>query len=144
MNGSIDRINKGQSLVEFALVLPMLLLLLMGIFDLGRAVYYFSTISNAANEAARYGAIYHCDESGIEDVARQFAIGLDDSLQFDGISKEFIIIEDVSVPEYITVSLSYDFLPATPLIGKFLGEEGFIHIHKEAVQRIEQPISCGN
>ena len=134
--------NKGQSLAEFALTLPLLMLLIMGVFDLGRAVYYFSAISNAANEAARYGAIYHCDESGIEDVARQFAIGLDDSLQFDGIRKESIVIEDVTVPEYIYVSLTYDFLPATPLIGKFLSEDGIIQIHKEAVQRIEQPINC--
>lgn len=40
----------GQSLVEFAIVLPVLLLLVVMIFDLGRAVYYSSAIHNAARE----------------------------------------------------------------------------------------------
>jgi hypothetical protein len=44
----------GQSLVEFALVLPVLILILYGIFDLGRAFYVLVTISNASREGARY------------------------------------------------------------------------------------------
>jgi hypothetical protein len=48
--------SRGQSLVEFALVLPILLLLLAGAIDLGRA--YFSAISleNAVKEGAFFGA----------------------------------------------------------------------------------------
>ena len=45
---------KGQSLVEFALVLPILLLIIMGVFDLGRLFY----IKVALNSAAREGAYY--------------------------------------------------------------------------------------
>ena len=40
----------GQSAVEFALVLPILLLLLMGMFDFGRAFYYYNAVANAARE----------------------------------------------------------------------------------------------
>ncbi len=42
----------GQSLVEFAILLPVFLLIVVVIFDLGRAVYYYSVIFNAAREGA--------------------------------------------------------------------------------------------
>ncbi len=45
--------QKGQSLVEFALVLPLFVLILVGIFDIGRAFFAYIAISNAAREGAR-------------------------------------------------------------------------------------------
>ncbi|OGO60464.1 MAG: hypothetical protein A2032_01530 [Chloroflexi bacterium RBG_19FT_COMBO_49_13] len=47
----------GQTLVEFALVLPLFVLIIAGIFDLGRAFYASITITNAAREGARYGTL---------------------------------------------------------------------------------------
>lgn len=49
--------SRGQSLVEFALILPVLLLLLFGILDLGRGVYAYNTISNAAHQGARVASV---------------------------------------------------------------------------------------
>lgn len=46
----------GQSLVEFALALPLLLVMLLGLADLGRAFYYTSAIANAARAGAAYAA----------------------------------------------------------------------------------------
>jgi len=51
------RISRGQSLVEFALVLPIFMLLLFGLIDMGRYVYLNSTLSQAAREAARVAAV---------------------------------------------------------------------------------------
>ena len=48
---------RGQSLVEFALVLPIFLLLLFGIVDAGRYVFLNSTLSNAAREGVRLGSV---------------------------------------------------------------------------------------
>jgi Flp pilus assembly protein TadG len=48
---------KGQALVEFALVLPLFLLLVFGLIDMGRLVYMNSTISQAAREATRVAAV---------------------------------------------------------------------------------------
>jgi Flp pilus assembly protein TadG len=45
--------HHGQSLVEFALVLPLLALLLLGSVDLTRAFYYYLALQNASREAAR-------------------------------------------------------------------------------------------
>jgi hypothetical protein len=45
--------QRSQALIEFALVSPVLLLLLFGIVDIGRAVFYFDTVDHAAREGAR-------------------------------------------------------------------------------------------
>ena len=50
--------QRGQSLVEFALSSVVLLLLVGGLVDIGRAIYISEAISNAAREGARHGAWY--------------------------------------------------------------------------------------
>jgi hypothetical protein len=50
--------SRGQSLVEFALVLPLLVIVLSGILTLGIGVFYQQQLTNAAREAARYAAIH--------------------------------------------------------------------------------------
>lgn len=57
--------NSGQTLAEFALVLPMVILLLLALFDAGRAVYAYNAITNAAREGARL-AIVNQDEATIQ------------------------------------------------------------------------------
>ncbi len=57
--------ENGQSLVEMALITPILILLLIGAADLGRAFYAYTAITNAAREGARYGASYPSNSSGI-------------------------------------------------------------------------------
>jgi len=44
---------KGQGLVEFALLLPILVLIIFGVLELGRAFFAFIAITNAAREGAR-------------------------------------------------------------------------------------------
>lgn len=45
--------QRSQALIEFALVSPVLLLLLFGVIDIGRAVFYYDTLGHAAREGAR-------------------------------------------------------------------------------------------
>ena len=112
--------NSGQSLLEFAITMPLLLLLVMGVFDLGRGIYYYSAIHNAAREGARYGAINHCDVTGIKNRAKQMA-GLGDGL----VVKE---PQKFSTPEglldRIKVTVEFTFEPVTPLVGDFLAAKG--------------------
>jgi Flp pilus assembly protein TadG len=49
--------SHGQGLVEFALVFPLIVLLFFGIFDLGRGVFAYNTIANAARQGARVAAV---------------------------------------------------------------------------------------
>jgi Flp pilus assembly protein TadG len=50
--------TRGQALVEFALVLPILTLLLAGFWDLGRVVLAQDALNHAAREAARYAIVH--------------------------------------------------------------------------------------
>jgi Flp pilus assembly protein TadG len=49
--------REGQAMVEFALVIPVLLLLLLGIIEFGLLLYNQQVITNASREGARYGIV---------------------------------------------------------------------------------------
>lgn len=52
---SSDSRQRGQDLVEFALVLPLLMIIVIGVLDLGRAFFASIALANVAREGARYG-----------------------------------------------------------------------------------------
>lgn len=54
----------GQALVEFALVLPVIALLVFGFIDIGRLVFDYNTLTNAARQAARVAAVNQLDPAG--------------------------------------------------------------------------------
>jgi TadE-like protein len=54
------RRSDGQALVEFAIVVPLVLLLLYGIIDFSSAYSYKNNMEQLANEAARYAAVNTC------------------------------------------------------------------------------------
>ena len=53
----MSRSRRGQSLVEFAMVLPLFLLLIFGLIDGGRLVYINNSVAEAAREGARWGSV---------------------------------------------------------------------------------------
>ena len=110
------RTSRGQTLVEYALMLPLMILIILFLADAGRVVYYSSVIHNAAREGARWGIIDPEDAAGIETAARAKAIGLDPT--------NLTILSDETKTEtewYITVWVTYDFDLVTPLISVFFG-----------------------
>ena len=50
--------TSGQALVEFAIVVPVLLLIALGIVDFGRVFHTYVALANAAREGARFCALY--------------------------------------------------------------------------------------
>jgi Flp pilus assembly protein TadG len=52
----------GQALVEFAIVLPILLLLLLGMMEFGLLLYNQQVITNASREGARFGIVVRPDD----------------------------------------------------------------------------------
>ena len=48
--------KKGQAMVEFAIAIPIVMILVLAIFDFGRLIFVYTSISAASREAARYGA----------------------------------------------------------------------------------------
>lgn len=53
----LRRDESGQALVEFAFVLPLLLVVLFGIVEFGRAINYWLDTTHLANQAARFAAV---------------------------------------------------------------------------------------
>lgn len=72
----------GQSLVELALTLPIFLLLLVGIMEVGRLVFFYNAIYSASREGARYaaatdpssGTSRYNDCSGIRSAAKKAGV----------------------------------------------------------------------
>ncbi len=56
LRAALWRRDAGQSLIEFALMLPLLLIAFVGVADVGRLFFYTSMISSAAREGAIYAA----------------------------------------------------------------------------------------
>jgi Flp pilus assembly protein TadG len=56
--------TRGQELVEFAFILPILMMLLMGIFYLGRAISVYQALGRAAREGARAALATTCATCG--------------------------------------------------------------------------------
>jgi Flp pilus assembly protein TadG len=83
---AVRRRRRGQALVEFALVAPIFFLILFGIIDFGRYIYYVQILNNAAREGARYAIVHGSnsfqptgparDDPTIESVVRSYAIGV--------------------------------------------------------------------
>jgi len=119
------RDRRGQSLVEFALILPVFILVLIGLFDMGRAIYAYNTVSNAARAAARV-AIVNQNAIAIQNEATDQSPGLPVTVTLSGCT---------DIDSACTVTVSYDFEPVTPMIGAVFNPI----ISSTAVMRVETP-----
>jgi Flp pilus assembly protein TadG len=64
----LSRRESGQTLLEVALIIPVLLLLLIGIIEIGRLAYYRIEVSNAARAGAQFGAQNLADAADQPDI----------------------------------------------------------------------------
>jgi hypothetical protein len=127
--------NRGQSLVELALLLPAMLLLTVFTLDMGRGVYYSSAIYNAAREAARFGIIHPNDVDGIKDAAINLAVGLDLHRNDITVSPD---PPDLNATK-INVIIRYDFKLVTPIARYFIKNScGCIELHSSSTMLIER------
>lgn len=73
--------GKGQSLVEFALVVPILIMIVLGILEFGNLWLTMNTMSGAAREGVRIAAVTAPDVNQVENVVQNYltASNLDDA-----------------------------------------------------------------
>jgi Flp pilus assembly protein TadG len=113
--------ERGQELVEFALMLPFLLLILIGIIDLGRTFHAAITIANSSRTGARYAISYGYEDIGGVVSVDSAAIGsrAQAEAQNSGITLDSVAVNcppvppDVCVhggPLVVTVTHNFQFL----------------------------------
>lgn len=104
------RSQRGQSLVEFALMLPIFLIVLFILVDFGIGFSRWLVITNAAREGARLGAVNPVTAE-ITDRAVTTSNGL---LTPDGV--EVNCSGDCKRGDSVVVKVNYDYQPITPFV----------------------------
>ena len=112
LTGRPRKREDGQSLVEFALIVPIFLLVLFAIVDFGMAFHAWITITNSAREGARAGAV-HAPAATIAQRVRDTA----DSLDQANLTVTVTNADDQGGQpgESVVVDVSYDYSLMTPL-----------------------------
>ncbi len=112
--------SRGQALVEFALVVPLLLVLLVGTIDFGRAVFAYNSVSNAARSGART-AIVDQTAGDVEAAARAEAVGLDPLTVTASYAHAGSACAPIKIGCIATVQVQHQWVPATPILGGVIG-----------------------
>lgn len=117
--------GRGQSLVEFALIFPIFILVLVGLFDLGRAVFAYNTISNASRESVRV-AIVNQTTADVQNEALKQAVSLgltpaDVTIAYLGAGGTGTCSAPYSIGCLATVTVQYAYTAATPVISQLIG-----------------------
>ncbi|HEX5241321.1 MAG TPA: TadE/TadG family type IV pilus assembly protein [Candidatus Limnocylindrales bacterium] len=153
------RRERGQTLVEFALVTPLIVFMVVAFIDMGRAVWTYTTITNAARQGARVAAVNQlttsadCDESiPITDpttphwtiygcaIAAGGPLGLTTSNV--GVSyaappgTTVSCSPSVNVGCIASVTITYAYSPSTPILNGFIHSMTFTSTSQEPVERV--------
>ena len=138
----IKQRHSGQSLVEFALIFPMIFFLITGFLDLGRAVFYYTSLTNAVREATRYAIVNKAEiaaaftnptDNTLQDKVMQYAFG-------PTLNRADII---VTIPpkvnnffSTVAIQATYMFRPITPGMRELFGSTLGISITARSIMRV--------
>lgn len=146
-------------MVEFALIFPVLVLILLGTFDLGRAVFAYNTIGGAAREGARVAAVNQILSSpdclnnrpvvntadphwSIKRCAvdKGFNLGLQESDVTVAFTPPpgsvFTCSPTIRVGCLATVTVAHSFTLITPVIGDLVGPIGLEAVSEMPIERV--------
>lgn len=115
--------QKGQSLVEFAIIVPILLLIVMGIFQFGMMLNAYLTIENVSREGARIGII------GSSDAEINSAI-IASSSNLDPLKLTVSITPDEASRksgDTLTVKVTYNYELTIPIISNLFNSEAVLN-----------------
>ena len=135
------RVASGQALVEFALIMPVLVVLLVAVFDLGRLVFAYNGITNAAREATRTGIIDQTIATIQTDAIDQAtSLGLTATqvdVKFckpDGTACS--TTKPTTLDALVQVQISYDWQAITPVIGNIVGPVTVTAVSRMPIERV--------
>lgn len=129
--------ERGQSLVELAISLPVIILLLLGTVDFGMAIFSYAIIRDAAQEGALYGSFNPDNKAEIENRARYISPQGEDlifSSPVELTSEELVQVEVKALGDScqgikdgkansIRVRVRYEYPFLMPFIGALIGSD---------------------
>lgn len=134
--------SSGQGLVEFALIFPVLVLVLFGVFDFGRAIFAYNTISNAARQGVRIAIVNQngggtgcsggpaaqpLDTTKVSAVDCAVSAGIGLGTTSSDVTVTYRTADDTASCNPLDqgclaeVTVKYTFTPITPVIGNIIG-----------------------
>ncbi|NMC73943.1 MAG: hypothetical protein GYA56_06245 [Geobacteraceae bacterium] len=155
-SGSVN--NRGQALVELAILLPLLLMLVLGIFEFGRAMYIKNTLTHAARAGARAAVVspnlttgsvpansncsYPDFDSSDSSTYNSTSYAAACNSVYQGIPRDGKTVISVTVPQtppkpgdMVTVKVTFDGF--NTVVSKFLPIESKITLTGETAMRYE-------
>lgn len=137
------RKEKGQSLVELAVILPLVLFLLIGMIEVGWAMHSYVTVATAAREATRFGARGNFHEEDIGEVAVVALGALDVELEGPEVNTTVIVtFVDIDSTGAYTITTPYvtGTLPVTSAL--FTGEFDIAQVAADNAAFNQDPLHC--
>lgn len=123
--------NRGQSIVELAILLPVLVMIMLGILQLGLVFNAYTIISNAARDGARTAAVGGHDSAVLASTGSNTA-------SLDPANLNVTITPGLTYRvsgSSVEVSVSYDIDVVVPFIGAIIGDS--IPLNATSTMRVE-------
>ena len=128
------RPDAGQGLVEYAVVLPVLLLLILGVMEFAVVLFSYESLANAAREGARAAIVPYGDPAQRQTAAVSAAISRAQPLTLTEANVQFTWN---SVAKTVRVEIFYDVNLMTATIIRAVGGNPVISLRTSATMRSE-------
>ena len=137
----LDKLRKserGQSLVELAVSITVILLLLAGAVDFSIAYFSFAAMQDAAQEGALYGSVNPTDTAGIITRVRRASSNPVDLEDTSLVNVTVTLSGDACEGNEVRVNVIYDYPISMPFIGAIIGSQT-ITLNASVTDTILQP-----
>ena len=131
--------KQGQSLIELAIIFALILMLLGGVFDLGRAFFTYMALRDAAQEGASYASIDPSNSTEIVNRVRNSSHNPVDLTDTTEVQVNVTVAGPACMGTGVTVDVNYNNFPITfPFLSAVLGRTTF-PIHATVTDSVLRP-----
>ncbi len=114
---------RAQAMVEFAVAMPVLLLMLYGLMEFGRMVFIYSLVNTASRDAVRYASAYGYSDDGY--LKYKYCAGIKKVAQ-----------QSAYIVTLTSITISYDSGPGTASLGSCTAASGEQNISLSSGSRV--------
>jgi len=139
----LQKKEEGQSLLELAIILPIVLLLFVGMAEVGWAIHSYVTVATAAREATRFGARANFDAEEVAEAALVALGALDVQLEGPDVNTT-VIATFVDIDSTGTYTITTPYITGTLPVASslFSGDFDVDQIAQDNVAFNQDPFHC--